>query len=79
MIDRHDTFGSRDLLQLTVFSLVVVLGPLLLYPRTLDVSFEISLGSLALLEVLYYMIVLSFLNSGSGLVAMLLGAVISLL
>lgn len=78
MRGRQEKFGSRDVLQLTVFSLVVVLGPLLLYPRDFSVNFEIGLGALVILEALYYSVVLTFLNSGSGLMATLLGAVISL-
>ncbi len=78
MRGRQEKFGSRDVLQLTVFSLVVVLGPLLLYPRDFSVSFEIGLGALVILEALYYSVVLTFLNSGSGLMATLLGAAISL-
>lgn len=78
MRGRQEKFGSRDVLQLTVFSLVVVLGPLLLYPRDFGLSFEIGLGALVILETLYYSVVLTFLNSGSGLMATLLGAGISL-
>lgn len=78
MRSRQEKFGSRDILQLIVFSLVVVLGPLLLYPRNFDLSPEIGLGALVILEALYYTVVLTFINSGSGLMATLLGVVISL-
>lgn len=78
MKSRQTSFGSRDFMQILVFTLVVILGPLLLYPHTLGVSFTIDLTTLIIVEAIYYVIVLSIMNSGSGLPATVVGAMISL-
>ncbi len=71
------TFGSSEVMQIVVFTLVAVLGPLLFYPHTFGVTLSFSFTTLLILETLYYVIVFSVFNSGVGLKATLLGAVLA--
>ena len=79
MKQKQVTFGSSEVLQIVVFTLVAVLGPLLIYPRTFGVALSFSFSTLLILEALYYVIVFSVFNSGVGLKATLLGAVFATL
>ncbi|HSG99230.1 MAG TPA: hypothetical protein VLB27_04220 [candidate division Zixibacteria bacterium] len=74
---RESSFGTRDVMQLVVFSLIVVVGPLLVYPRTFDVDLTVTWPSLFLAEFAYYLIVSALLNTGSGAGAAALGALVS--
>lgn len=77
MKTRQPEYGSREITQLVVFSLVVALGPLLLYPRTLGFELHLGMGLLFLLEAIYFSIVFSILNSGSGLGATVVGTLVA--
>ena len=74
---RATSFESRDVMQLVVFSLIVVVGPLLVYPRTFGVDITVTWPSLLLVEIAYYLIANSLLNAGSGLGAAAVGAIVS--
>ncbi len=79
MKSKQITFGSSEVMQIVVFTLVVVLGPLLFYPHTFGAELSFTFSTLLILELLYYVIVFSVFNSGVGLKATLLGAVLATL
>ncbi len=71
---KQSTFGSSEVMQIVVFTLVAVLGPLIVFPHTFGMTLSFSFSTLLILEALYYVIVFSVFNSGVGLKATLLGA-----